>query len=118
MRFIHYFEAFLKGYVKSPEIKILKKITISGSNNKRIHAVQIMKVGPLMDTEKSREQIDKSSYGDVEVYIGWNGVGVALAGSSLLSFRKVNNFGDSEIFRVSFHTAFIGPKNRLEVNLN
>jgi hypothetical protein len=42
---------------------------------------------------------------------------VELAGSSLVSFRKNGNFsGDSEIFRVSFHTAFIGPKNRLEVN--
>jgi hypothetical protein len=53
--------------VKSPEIKILKKITISGSNNKRIDAISILKVGPLEDVEKHREPVTGSSFADVTV---------------------------------------------------
>ena len=119
VRFIHYFEAFLNGLVKSPEIKILKKITISGyySQSQKINLVQILKVGPLKDVEKHVEPVNGSSYDDLIVHIGWNGKGVALAGSSLVSFRKNGNFhGTKEIFRVSFHTAFIGPKNIVEAD--
>lgn len=61
VRFIHYFEAFLNGLVKSPEIKVLKKITISGCYNKKIIAISISKVGPLEDVEKHRESMDYSS---------------------------------------------------------
>lgn len=60
VRFIHYFEAFLNGLVKSPEIKILKRITIKGFYKKMI-AIQISKVGPLEDVEKHRENMNHHS---------------------------------------------------------
>ena len=78
-----------------------------------------MDVGPLKDTEKHLENVNGSSYGDVKIILGWNGDGVKLAGSSLVSFRKKGYTScHSEIFRVSFHTAFIGPSNTLVAGIS
>lgn len=39
-----------------------------------------------------------------------------MTGSSLVSFKTAGAIvGEAEYFRVSFHSAFIGPNNKLEV---
>ena len=79
--------------------------------------VQVLKVGPLKDYEMASEKIN-NSFSTIPIHFGWNNKGVELAGSSLVSFRKNGSIsGTSEIFRVSFHTAFIGPSNILECNI-
>ena len=44
---------------------MLKRIKISGSNNKRIDYVQVLDVGPLKDTEKIIEYVNVSSFSDI-----------------------------------------------------
>lgn len=43
--------------------------------------------------------------------------GVELCGSILVSFKYGGYITNSEFFRVSFHTAFIGPSNKIECKL-
>lgn len=121
VRFIHYFEAFYKQLVISPQIKILNKITIktipSGGCKLYYQVFQCegLEITPLYDNFYNKEQNRhyKGSEKQIEYVLPRP---QPLFGNIMISFRQVGTFKTSELFRITFNTAFIQKQNTMELD--
>ena len=127
MRFIHYFEAYFKRtIVKSPQIKIIKKIeikTIPGQKIKpffqiyRVNGFENIKLYDNRYTSRESNQVkhyDRDK--DAKIDLPIHGKPVLLYGNIMIVFKDSKMTGNSEIFRLSFNTAFIGQDNMIEID--
>jgi hypothetical protein len=98
-------------------MKKLMKISIKGLNNIKIVNIHVYKVGGVKNKLiYETNKIPNTSYFEQLDNYAINGeYGVLLTGSSLVQFRTQGFASEKEYFRVSFHSAFIGSNNRLEV---
>ena len=111
--------------VKSPAIKYLTRITLS-----RVPNVQngckpyfiVNKVNGVdnqfkFDNLNEPEQVRfyKREEGGIDLEINTK---IPICGSILIVFKHKGKMGESSMFRVSFHTAFIGYSNTLVCNRN
>lgn len=129
MRFIHYFEAFFKGIIKSPQIKYLKQITIydvpvtsslSDGCNKPFY--EIYHVNGLQETKMYDNRNDEDQ---CRFYFKQEGCiklrlpkKIRLYGNIMIKFKYATTFSTADLFRVTFNTAFIGMDNELKINRN
>ena len=119
---MHYFESYYKGVVKSPQIKLLTRIWIKpvpqASSMKSccdIYYVILREFG--LDSEKI---FDNKGYKDQqrfvtklegEIDLPLHEPQILFGNIMIKFFTKGTLLNNSELFRVTFNTAFIGFKN-------
>jgi phosphatidylinositol-3,4,5-trisphosphate 3-phosphatase/dual-specificity protein phosphatase PTEN len=127
VRFIHYFEAFYKGIVKSPQIKYLKKITIFSVPNTagtfgNIGCKPYFEIYRVLGVHNELIYSNKDNKDQVRFYSRDDGFiqldldNLPLFGNILVQFKTVGSISNSNLFRTTFNTAFIGRNNLFEVN--
>lgn len=113
--------------VKSPQIKYLKKITIFSvpnvsSNFGNPGCKPYFEIYKVLGVENQLIYSNKDNKDQVKFYSKKNGCieleidNLALFGNILIQFKTMGSLSNSNLFRTTFNTAFIGRNNSIEVN--
>jgi hypothetical protein len=128
VRFIHYYEAFLRRIVISPQLKFLRRIIIkkvpitsqvyNGCNKPffevyRVHGLELEKIYDNLEDMKDQVRF----YGEDEELIELKlPRRLKLYGNIMIKFKYHTTFGTGDLFRLQFNTAFIGTDNTLDLS--
>ena len=126
VRFIHYFEAFYKNIVKSPQVKVLTKMTLFGvPNTSTLKAsgsklyYEIFRVGEhfrhdLLYTNKDKKDQVRFRYCE-EGMINFEIENLELYGNIMIQFKSIGQLSTTNLFRITFNTAFLNIENKVQI---
>ena len=121
VRFIHYFEGFYKNIVISPQIKILKRIKLMAIpwGGCRPYFTVFLTDGLQnylkYDNKNEKKQVKYYTKEDkfIELSVNKN---LNLFGNIMIKFNNMGTLSNSDLFRVTFNTAFIPQNNILKLH--